>query len=358
MAGNHRALCSKLESVTRRTLSAAFLCTAAKGAQRAPITGTGEHTYEMLHDFLRVPDKIRFGNTHGIVVDAAGRIIVCHTVHKSSESPDAIAIFDAEGNFIKSWGAEMRGGAHGLTIRREGNTEFLYHCDNVRGYVRKTTLDGEVVWVLHAPAMAGVYAKASEYKPSNLAFAPNGDFYVADGYGKFYIHHYDARTRWVRTFGGTRALMDLNKDVETAAGTTIWPHAIAVDPRGKAPLLVVGERGANARLQYFTLDGKPLHTVKDGVRWPSTFEFRNGVMLMPDLKAVVTLLDASNRLIMHLGDGRQADGKTYEGLRTQERAAFPVGRFIAPHGACFDAQGNILVAEWVEVGRVTKLRRV
>ena len=152
--------------------------------------------------------------------------------------------------------------------------------------------------------------------------------------------------------------MDQNKDLETPLGTTIWPHAIAIDPRGEQPLLLVGERGANARLQYFSLDGKPLHKVQDGVRWPSTFDFRDGVMLMPDLKAVVTLFDRSNRLITHLGDGRQPDGKTYEALRSQERSAFTPGRFVAPHGACFDAQGNILVAEWVEVGRVTKLRRV
>ena len=350
-----------LESVTRRSFSRAALpalLIPAKGAPATPVTGVGEHTYEIFHDFLQLPDRLRFGNTHGVVVDAQGRIIVCHTVHKTSESADAIAIFDPRGKFIKSWGAEMRGGAHGLTIRREGNEEFLYHCDNVKGYVRKTTLDGEVVWVLHAPMMSGLYGQASEYRPGNLAIAPNGDFYVADGYGKFYIHHYDAKTRYVGSFGGTRALMDRNKDVETGPGTTIWPHAIAVDTRGAQPLLVIGERGANSRLQYFTLDGKPLHTVKDGVRWPSTFDFRQGVMLMPDLKAVVSLFDRSNRLITHLGDGRQPDGKTYEGLRNRERTAFTAGQFICPHGACFDARGNILVAEWVEVGRVSLLRRV
>jgi sugar lactone lactonase YvrE len=124
-------------------------------------------------------------------------------------------------------------------------------------------------------------------------------------------------------------------------------------------LLMVGERGANSRIQYFTLDGKPLHVVKAGVRWPSTFEFRNGLLLMPDLKAVVTLFDAKNNLIVHLGDGQQPDGKTYEGLRDRpDRAAFTPGQFVAPHGACFDAEGNILVAEWVEIGRVTKLRKV
>ena len=37
---------------------------------------------------------------------------------------------------------------------------------------------------------------------------------------------------------------------------------------------------------------------------------------------------------------------------------FVPGQFVAPHGATFDKDGNIFVAEWVEIGRVTKLRRV
>jgi hypothetical protein len=34
------------------------------------------------------------------------------------------------------------------------------------------------------------------------------------------------------------------------------------------------------------------------------------------------------------------------------------GKFVAPHGACFDHMRNLFVVEWVEVGRVTKLRRL
>jgi hypothetical protein len=40
------------------------------------------------------------------------------------------------------------------------------------------------------------------------------------------------------------------------------------------------------------------------------------------------------------------------------REAFTPGKFVCPHGACFDHLGNIFVVEWVEVGRVTKLRKV
>lgn len=336
----------------------AAIQTAAKGQSPLPRMGRAPYLYEVHHDWAQLPPQIRFGNTHGIVVTADRRVVVAHTVHKSSESADAICIFDDKGRFVKSWGADLRGGAHGLTLRKEGGTEYLYHCDNVKGFVRKSTLDGDVVWLMHAPIASGLYQKASEYKPSNLAIAPNGHLFVADGYGKFYIHQYDERLQWVRSFGGSRELMDKNKDAETGRGTTIWPHAIGIDTRGKQPLLMVGERGANSRVQYFDLNGAPLHSIKEGVRWPSTFDFLGGTILMPDLKAVVTLFDANNQPLVQLGDGRQADGKTYEGIRTQERSAFAPGQFVAPHAAAFDPEGNIYVAEWVEVGRITKLKKL
>ena len=34
------------------------------------------------------------------------------------------------------------------------------------------------------------------------------------------------------------------------------------------------------------------------------------------------------------------------------------GYFVHPHDACFDREGNIFVAEWVSIGRVTKLSRL
>ena len=34
------------------------------------------------------------------------------------------------------------------------------------------------------------------------------------------------------------------------------------------------------------------------------------------------------------------------------------GKFISPHAACWDKRGDMYVVEWIEEGRVTKLRRV
>ena len=78
-------------------------------------------------------------------------------------------------------------------------------------------------------------------------------------------------------------------------------------------------------------------------------------MVVPDLFARVTLLDKSNRVIAQLGDDSTSH---YNQTRKMTRDAFTPGKFVCPHGACFDHAGNIFVVEWVEVGRVTKLRKV
>ena len=71
--------------------------------------------------------------------------------------------------------------------------------------------------------------------------------------------------------------------------------------------------------------------------------------------ARVTLIDKQNRVIEQLGE---AGIDSWKELRGGPRENFPVGKFVCPHSACFDHEGNIFVVEWVEVGRVTKLRRV
>lgn len=154
-----------------------------KSGSARPVLGEGEHTYEAIHDWGRLPADIRYGNTHGVCEDSQGRIYVHHTVNAASESRDSMVVFDEKGEFVKSWGKEFQGGAHGLHIRREGSGEFLYLCDTKRAVVVKATLDGEVVFTLGYPRVSEPYRDGIKYSPTNLAVAPNSDIYVADGYG-------------------------------------------------------------------------------------------------------------------------------------------------------------------------------
>ena len=70
-------------------LAAPALLTVAKGQSKLPVMGKGEYTYEVTHDWPQLPAKLKFGNTHGIVADSQGRLIVCHTVHKTGNNQPA-----------------------------------------------------------------------------------------------------------------------------------------------------------------------------------------------------------------------------------------------------------------------------
>src|SRR5580700_6176313 len=166
--------------ITRRTVLAmapAALAPAIfaddKSGSKNPIVGSGEFQYEMISDWGELPQGLAYGNTHGVCEDSQGHIYIHHTVNKTSEKHDTMVVFDADGKFVKSWGAEFEGGAHGLHIHKEGRDEFLYLCDTKRALVTKTTLAGEEVFTLRYPKESKEYGAAPiKYSPTNLAIAP------------------------------------------------------------------------------------------------------------------------------------------------------------------------------------------
>ncbi len=328
--------------ITRRSLlagAAAAPTIMIAGKSKSVVLGGGSHTYELVEGWGKLPEGVSYGYTHGVVMDSQQRVIV------HNQSKDAVILFDGEGKFIKSWGEEFQKGAHGMLLRREGSTDYLYLADYARHIVVKATVDGETVWTLRYPEQAGVYPTEDKYKPTNVAVAPNGDIYVADGYGESWIHQYDAKTRYIRSWGGKG----------TEAGKLDCPHGIWIDTRGAEPIVTVADR-ANQRLQNFTLDGKHIGFVTDELRRPCHFDQYKDELYIPDLWGRVTIFDRHNRLITHLGDNPDVwKEKGYPNLPHNERIP---GKFISPHAACVDRDGNIYVVEWISDGRVTKLRRV
>ena len=337
---------------TALTLAAAgptILGAQDKAGTRLPVVGAGEHAYECIHNWGELPSHVKWGETHGVAIDEAGLIYVKHR-NNAADPMDAIVVFDPAGKFVRSFGDEYNGGGHGIDIRKDGNQEFLYLCDVKHNVVTKTTLKGELVWVKGRPQEPGVYKDpAVKYSPTNVAFAADGGFYIGDGYGSSFIHQYDKDANWVRTWGG----------FGDEPGKMKTPHGLWLDDRpGREPSLVVADR-ANARLQYFTLDGNHVSFVKD-VSFPAHFDIRGDVLLVPDLHARVSLFDRDNKVIAHLGhDEAWTKEVLADGFKMRrEPTRWQPGRFIHPHDACFDLEGNIFVVEWVPTGRVTLLRKV
>jgi hypothetical protein len=391
-----------MEDLTRRSFLAAgaaavgpyILGAQDKAGAKNPIVGEGELKYECIHDWGQLPSNIKYGNTHSVVEDSNGNIYIHHTVHATSPSPDSVVVFDEKGKFVRSFGAMFRGGAHGMHIQREGRNEYLYFCDEKHGIVTKRTLRGEEVWTMGYPQDSKTYQKGPgstgpggpaglNYRPTNIAIAANGDFWVVDGYGSYYTFHYEQKGSYpklVNTFGGRPAPpapagqakgapdQAKAKGPDQAKGQGKGappppapidqmnnPHGIWLDSRDKAnPMLLVADRG-NRRIVRYTLDDKPVDII-EGTLAPCAFHEYKDLLVVPDLQCRVSLIDKANK-VTHLGDGAYA-GKQGQLRLSEKRTDFEPGKFITPHGAWFDHAGNIFVAEWVEIGRVTKLRKV
>jgi hypothetical protein len=349
------------------------------------LIGAGEHQYEVDHHWAQLPDKYTWQTTHNVAVGGDGLVYVIHEGRFDQQDHPAIFVFDADGKFVRAFGSQFQGGGHGLDVRREGGEEFLYVTayQQPRSFA-KLTVKGETVWHKYAPMESGLYADGEDhpprlnnpwgrdrFMPTNFAFHPDGGFYLADGYGAWCIHRYDAQGNWLSKFGAPSDATDADGTFDTPHG--LWidnrpnePGASAQEPGASAtgePRLVVTDR-ANSRLQWFTLDGQHLRT-QPGFLLPANADALGELLLVPDLVGRVTLLNGNNEVLAHLGDDHdrvaadKPDGVAKKNwtLRGDESLWRP-GKFVHPHDACFDAEGNIYVAEWVQRGRISKLRKL
>ena len=339
---------SFLKTTTTVALAAGFPAIVGatnKSGTQNHLFKVGDRNYECIHDFFTLPTNRQWQTSHGICFDQAGNAYIIMQGHAKTPAQDTIHVFDPMGKYIHSFGKEYHPGGHGIDVRREGSEEFLYICDVHNNQVVKTNLKGDQVWKLDLPTEPNVYKNNKGYKPTNVAFAPDGGFYIGDGYGSSYIHQYNAQAKWVRTFGGPGK--DLNK--------LTTPHGLWFDPRpGRQGLLAIADR-ENNRIVYTSSTGETIGIVP-GVARPCNIDFYGDLAVIPELDGRVTILGKNNEVLARLGDDAAwiAEVKKYK-IRLDPKL-WQAGKFVQPHDACFDQQGNIFVVEWVQTGRITKLK--
>jgi hypothetical protein len=315
------------------------------------ILGAGNHKYEWVRGWGKLPAGVKLGSTHGgVVVDAQNR------VYFSTDGDDSIIVFDQDGKYVRSLGKEWKpdrdgNGTHDMQLIKEGGQEFIYLVSLFRHEFAKITLQGEPVWVKGFPEQSGIYKSKNEFRPTGITAMPNGDFYVTDGYGANYIHRYNAKGEYLNSWGG-------RSGKEKEEGKFSTPHKIIIDRRGNEPLVLVTDR-ENHRLQWFTLAGKHVKTVdgteNDFLRRPSVLGIRDKDVAIGDLAGRVTILDKDNKLVVQIGDSGDPKKRATNKIPPDQ---WVDGQFIAPHGLSWDRRGNLYVSEWMLAGRVVKLKRV
>ena len=319
--------------------------------------GSGFHTYTAVPDWGKLPEGMKYGLGCGIVVDGRDRIWIT----SRSQSP-CVAIFSRNGKLLETWGKEfadrvgystqqVEDSAHCLYWSKEGRNEFIYFTENAGKNgkdpsfgrrVYKTDLKGKILYEIGNVGKEGSTSQKFEWtNPTDVAVAPNGDIYVVDGYGSQRVSRFDKDFKHLKTIG---ARGKEHGQFNTCHG--VWINTLR---KGADPEVYIADR-ANGRLEIYDLDLNYKRSV-GGVRNPCCFYQHKDHLYVPDLAARVSIFDADDKFVTHLGDGREVDGKTPKQDVTTSPALFD-----RPHAMCVDSHGDIYTLEWVPSGRIRKFK--
>lgn len=336
------------------TFAAPFVRSQSKTSLQGSTIGHGQHRYQVDLEWCKAKrEQHPVKDCHEMVMDAQKHLIMI-----TNEARNNILIFDKEGQVLDAWTLKLKAG-HGLTLDSRDGKEYLWLCDPSGGAVIKTTLKGEVLMKLPHAKDCGAYDAVSKYAPTEAAVAPNGDIYVADGYGSQFILHFDSQGKFIRKFGGlsTQAMN---------AGKFMQAHGVAIDSRGPTPLVLCTERVRN-EFHWYRLDGQYVRSVYlpgafmsrpviagDLLLSGICFGMKPGDYRMWRERGFIVILDKDNRVISAPG-GQPPE---YEGdqvkLLLQDQ---PVFRNV--HDVCMDDEGSLYACQWnADQAYPYKLRKV
>ena len=197
-------------------------------------------TYEVVKNWPERPKGSPRAAVPSVALDKDGNVWI-HT-----RANPMVQVYAPDGRYLHGWKEEdPRAVPHGIAFDADGN---VWLVDVGLHNVRKYTPEGKLMLTLGVTGEAGTDEKHFN-KPTGIAFAPNGDIFVADGYGNSRIVHLDSAGRYKKACG--------NLGVEP--GNFSQPHAVAIDSKGR---VYVADRN-NIRIQVFDAEGKLLEV------WPN-----------------------------------------------------------------------------------------
>lgn len=297
-------------------------------------------TFTMDTKYFTPPDgTATIGDSHGdIAVSPKGEIYV--SVQGGAHS--GIQVYGADGHYLRNVpGAQTD--FHGFIIANGK----IYGVSRLTQHIVVMQLDGRTVLDIPArTAIADAYQEHAAGKPATnitgIAVAPNGDIYVTDGYGTDYIHRFDKTGRYLASFGGKAEPYGFNTC-----------HKIAVDTRFKPARLLCTDRRHN-RIVAMGLDGKLQGVVAENLRLPSAMSLYKDELAVGELDGRITILDKAGKVTATIGQNDTAD-------QTKSNKATPgiwqPDKFYAVHGVTYDKQGNLLVTEFNQFGRMTRIEK-
>jgi DNA-binding beta-propeller fold protein YncE len=280
----------------------------AENATGLVVMGVGGFVYDVVRPWGVLPGDRTFGLISHVAVDSRDRVYF----YQRKDPP--ILVFDGDGQLLSTWGDRRLRDAHGIYI---GADDHVYVCNRDEHEVLKLTAEGKIVLVLGQRGRPALQAPFNH--PADVAVAPTGDIYVADGYGNAAIHRFGPEGKHLGSWGTPGA----------GRGQFTTPHGIWVDARER---VLVADR-ENNRVQLLSPEGDYYG------EWTDLY---HPMDIYVDNAGTVHVTDQIPRLTMYAPDGRMlARGR-------------PVA--MGAHGIWGDSRGNLYLAE-VGVHQVTKLVR-
>jgi sugar lactone lactonase YvrE len=296
-----------------------------------------------------VHDDWTWGRTAGVWAESPNRIFVLQTgelarleqpirgdgrpqraaasVRSEHRREHILMVFDANGQLIDSWEQHnhlFSLSPHSLKISPYDPERHLWILDTGMDQIFKFTQQGELVLTLGEPEVPA--SDETHFGgPSDIAFLPNGDFLISDGYKNSRIVRYSEEGNYLTEWGKRG---DDRGEFRT-------PHSIAIDAEQR---IYVADRG-NSRIQVFDSNGRFLDM------WPN-IPFPLSIAVSKDQHLWVSD-GRSHKFLKYDLDGKLLYSFGTFGGRP--------GQIWGVHQFSVDTEGNLYTAE-VWGGRAQKFR--
>lgn len=285
-----------------------------------------------------------WGQVSAVAVDNPDRIIVGIWGDRDAQngerqgSSNYLVAVDRDGNITENWSQwdSLFNKPHQIYISPYDPERHVWVVErglgmrDVNMQILKFTNDGsELVMQLVDPEHPRTRADARANPnpgpytygdPAVLAFFPNGDFLLGDGYWNSRIVRYNADGEFLMEFG----------ELGDGPGQFDLVHGVAIDRDHR---IYVGDR-TNNRIQVFTEEGEFIE------EWP---DVSDPVGVFIDESESVWVISARlNRLLKY---NTQGELQYYVGAFGGTRGGF-AGGLDRPHQMDVDQEGNLYIASW------------
>jgi sugar lactone lactonase YvrE len=250
-----------------------------------------------------------------------------------------IFVLDKDGRVVQDWPQHDKvfdvpcgRGPHKIKMNPYDPAKHVWVIDDQLHVIHKFSYDGRLVATLGTKGHRGRDGGRLFDRPTDIAWLPDGTFFVSDGYGGTRVAKFDKDGKFLMDWGAQP------KDPKNP-GPNEWNtvHSIAISRDRR---LFVADR-AHRRFQVFDEHGKFLDMFSTGVR---SLPFTHIVTA----DQFLWVADGGTSRILKY----DLNGNYLYGWGSAGRLP---GQFNGPHGMTVDQEGNLYIAE-VFNGRLQKFR--